>query len=143
MGRLITPLPRVGLTQGDGGINQADSAAERIVKYIPAEVVAFYLAALGIIQTVPDRPESSTKNGAYLAVLIVGVIAAPLYIAVVGRKGQAGKGLLVAWSVPAFLVWAYNLGGMFKVWEVHEPWIGSLLLLFITLVAGLLPIPRE
>jgi len=140
MGRLITPLPRVGLTQGVG--QQADSAAERIVKYIPAEVVAFYLAALGIIQTVPDD-QAAKKNGAYLVALIVGLIAAPLYIAILGRKDQPGKWLMIGWSIPAFLVWAYNLGGMFKVWEIHEPWIGSLLLLTITLVAGLLPIPRK
>jgi hypothetical protein len=112
MGRLITPLLRVGLTQGVG--QQADSAAERIVKYIPAEVVAFYLATLGIIQTVPDE-QAAKKNGAYLVALIVGVIAAPLYIAILGRKDQPGKWLMIGWSIPAFLVWAYNLGGMFKV----------------------------
>ena len=105
-------------------------------------MVAFYLAALGIIQTVPDNQESQ-KNSAYLVVLIIGAIAAPLYIAIVGGKVQPGSWLMAIWSIPAFLIWAYNLGGMFKVWGIHEPWIGSLALLAITLVAGRLPIPRE
>ncbi len=142
MGRLITPVSRVELTQGNGANQQIDSAAERIVKYIPAEVVAFYLAALGIIHTVPNDKEAM-RNRAYLFALIVGVIAAPLYIIVVGKKGQAGKWLMGVWSVPAFLVWAYNLGGMFEVWGIHQHFIGSLLLLTLMLVAGLLPIPRE
>lgn len=80
--------------------------------------------------------QAAKKNGAYLFALITGVIAAPLYSAVVGRKGQPGKTLIVVWSVPPFLVWVYNLGGMFKVWEIYEPWIGSLALLTITLVVG-------
>ena len=105
-------------------------------------MVAFYLAALGIIQTVPDNQESQ-KNSAYLVVLIIGAIAAPLYIAIVGGKVQPGSWLMAIWSIPAFLIWAYNLRGMFKVWGIHEPWIGSLALLAITLVAGRLPIPRE
>src|SRR5437870_2994789 len=53
MGRLITPVPRESLTSG--ARPKTDTSAERILKYIPAEVIAFYIAALGIIDSLPKE----------------------------------------------------------------------------------------
>lgn len=139
MGRLITPVPRESLTTGTPP--KTDTTAERILKYIPAEVVAFYLAALGIIESLPQ--ETKGKEGGYWVILVLGVVGAPLYILKFAEWAKSAF-LHAAWSAFAFLVWAYTLGGAFKlIPDFHQPWIGSLVLLAVTLFAALLPLPKD
>lgn len=139
MGRLITPIPRESLTSGTPP--KTDTPAERILKYIPAEVIAFYLAALGIIDSLPK--ETKGKEAGYWVILALGFVAAPLYILKLAGWAKSAY-LLAAWSAFAFLVWAYSLGGAFKlIPDLHQPWIGSIALLAVTMFAALLPQPQE
>jgi hypothetical protein len=150
MGRLITPVPKKPETGGaaapsvpepTGAQQKTEGSAERILKYIPAEVVAFYVAALGVIDSLPK--ETPGMKSAYWVVLILGLIVAPLYILKLGKWAKTAT-LQAIWSGVAFLVWAYTLGGAFKqIPNFHQPWIGSLLLLAVTLIAALLPLPKE
>jgi hypothetical protein len=159
MGRLITPVPTKP-RQADTPVLEApepkgaaapttpqmtgvqkEPPTERILKYIPAEVVAFYVAVLGVMDSLPeDKPGLKT---AYWVALVLGLILAPLYVLKLGNWKKTVRWQAI-WAAIAFLVWAYTLGGAFKqLSSFHQPWIGSFLLLAVTLVAGLFPPPKE
>jgi hypothetical protein len=141
MGRLITPRSPVALTAGESATTGPDSTSERVLKYIPAEVVAFYVAAIGIVDTVAD--DNKSKSAAYVIIFLVGMGAAPAYVWKLAGVGQP-KRFQMFWAALAFAIWGYTLGGPFKLIDgLHQPWIGSLLLLTVTLVAGLFSVPAQ
>jgi hypothetical protein len=57
-------------------------------------------------------------------------------------RREGPKRLQMILSTVAFVVWAYNLGGVFEVFRVYVPWLGSILLVVFSLVSGTLA-PRR
>lgn len=112
-----------------------DSYYDRLFKYIPADVVAGWIAVKGIIASAPGGP----KENIYWICFIAGVILTFLWT----YKMTTVEGHKPAWiqiivATVAFMVWVVVTGEPFNL----EPYIGSLILVGFTLGTGLI-IPKE
>ena len=112
---------------------EVDDYKARLLKYIPAEVVAVYVSATGIVPTA-----SPSRDRLLWIIFAVCAVATPLYLAR-ATADPVGKPLWlqVILASIAFLVWAYALGGPFQSTPGYEPFIGSLLLILTTFLFGL------
>jgi hypothetical protein len=113
-----------------------DNYLVKLVKYIPAEVVAAYQAGEGII---PSLKYASVIQWIWFGILLV---ASPFWIGIATReRGQPIAWFQTAVAPVAFTVWVFALGGPFKdSFSWYEPGLGSLLLIAVTL---LLPIVEK
>ena len=129
MGRLVEPGPAVVLTADEA---VGDDNATRVAKYIPGEILAGYVAMGAIISSM--TPGSTTMITSW-AVLGLGLVLTPVYLAGISEKSKP-KALHLVLSTIAFAVWSYALGGPFALSGIHNPQIGSILLIAFTLVSG-------
>lgn len=106
----------------------ADTWYERLLKYIPAESVALYLALEGIVRT-PTLPERALQ--VWLAVVLaVCLLFTWLYLRRASEVAPTTTQLLV--SSGALVVYVFALGGFFATLGFWEPWQGTLLLVVST-----------
>jgi hypothetical protein len=142
--QIATVAPAVA-DQGAGAATETDTDdyATRMVKYIPAEVVAFYLAADKLFANVaaPANPTLAdtfvAKNQYYfsLGIFVVALVSTPLYL-----RQQADDGgpwqVQAAVSTIAFAIWSYAVHGELFV-PLYSSSIAALLVLVFTFVSGL------
>ena len=113
-----------------------DNYLARLVTYIPAEIVAAYMTARGIVM-----PATSTERPTGLLIaFILCLIITPLYTywaTVDNSKPKPWYHIVV--SIVAFATWVFALGDYFKyaLGDSYSPKIASLLLLFITMIIPL------
>jgi hypothetical protein len=124
-----------GPAQVLSGGGKPDDYFSRVIKYIPAEIVALYVSAGGIV------PKGHLHEFDILwAIFAACAVATPLYMLKVARdevtKKPIWKQIIVA--TIAFPVWAFALGGPFAHLSWYEPFIGSLVLMFVTFAVGAL-----
>jgi hypothetical protein len=134
MGRLVKP--KIVSSAGratSAGRDEGESYAERVAKYIPAEVVAVYMSLTGILKAVEN--DDSLKLGAAWFVFALGLIATPLYLTRM-RRPQSGEGWQLVLATVSFALWAYTLGGPFETLSFYRPWLGSLAVGIWTFLAG-------
>lgn len=115
------------------GGSKPDDYFSRLLKYIPAEIVALYVSADGVV------PADHPKKFMYLwAIFVFCSIATPVYMFFAARDEVTKKPIPVQIliSTIAFPVWAYALGGPFTSLSSYEPFIGSLLLMAVTFILG-------
>ena len=157
MSRLVripkTPEPELGIAGLEdvlpGGLGHsgqepapADTYVERIAKYIPGEVLAFFI----VINAILNQAVTSGGRGALMAgvpvmtvaqgVLVVCTVLTPLFVWYVREKGDA-------WVVNAFVstlafpFWAYALGAtaFSPYWDGN---LAAILLATFTVVSGLI-----
>ncbi|HEX4632064.1 MAG TPA: hypothetical protein VH188_13985 [Chthoniobacterales bacterium] len=127
--RIITTAPQAT------GSQAVDTYTDKIIKYIPADVVAAWVAASGIIA---GAAATFPKNTALWACFAFGVVVTPLWTL---RQTRA-PGLPPAYkqavvSTFAFIVWVFALGGPFLSLGFYNAIWGSLLLIGFTLIVGL------
>lgn len=138
--RIIERPVSAGTQESVGGRSVArvevagDQFAERIVKYIPAEVVTAYVSlenmfdlkskvistresvAAGISNlgtTAPPDVITANVGRISMLVFVLGVICTPLYIWQQGRASNSPWATHAAVATLAFVVWAYAIGGSF------------------------------
>jgi hypothetical protein len=100
----------------------------KLLKLIPSEIVAAYMVLQGMI------PEDKGKWGSVIVTLVL-LIITPFYL----RKLEKVKETFqIIGSSLTFVVWVYSLGGPFLYWNLHEPWIASIVLVLWTLIIPLL-----
>jgi len=108
-------------------IRPAQRYSERLLKLIPSEIIAAWVAIQGIIP-----PENGPWIMAAAAALLT--LLTPLYL----RRFQQVRGpVQLAASTFSFLVWVYTLGGPFVYWGVYRPWFASLLIVLWTVTIPL------
>lgn len=140
MNRLVEPRPRGAKTRIFSSATR-DSYLERVAKYVPAEIVAAYLAIIGFAVSVP-----SGKLLAMILAFAVCLVATPLYLWRMGR-GSKVKGIHLIISSIAFVVWAFAAGGAGGIFgadglNIYDPSWASIVLVIFTLASGLIE-PRE
>ena len=140
MNRLVEPRPKGSKTRLLGSTT-GDSYLERVAKYVPAEIVAAYLAIIGFAVNV-----SSGKTLAMILAFAVCLVATPLYLWRMG-KGSTVKAVHLIVSSIAFVVWAFAVsgaGGIFGVdgLNIYDPSWASIMLVIFTLGSGLIE-PRS
>jgi hypothetical protein len=119
----------------DAGV---DGYLDRVLKYIPGEVVALWTAVTGVIASAAE-PSSVLL----WIVFAIGVILAAAYtwkIATVPNQPTPVTQIVV--SAFAFIVWVFAIGGPFSAQGWYEPYFGSVALILWTALAGLI-IPKE
>jgi len=109
-------------------IRPAQRYSERLLKLIPSEIIAAWVAVQGMIP-----PESGPWLMSGLALLLLALT--PLYL----RRFQGvRKPMQLLVSSGSFVVWVYTLGGPFAYWGVYRSWFASVLLIMWTVTVPLL-----
>jgi len=134
-------MPRSILTQRDidvaGGVRAAaapapDGYSGRVLKYIPAEVVAVYIAVQGAIGAAGPAGPNGTLLWIAFGVLLV---LTPVYL---WRVTHVTKALQLVISTVSFAVWVFSLGGPFASCAWYQPLYGAVLLPLYTFAAGII-----
>ena len=106
-----------------------DRFNDRVLKYIPAEVITIYLTADGLIRSKSLPPSVSWSA------FVLGLLATVLYL----RYGTGvGKPLQLAVSAAMFVVWSLAIGCPFVYINGYDPVYGAIALPFFTFLAGLI-----
>ena len=111
-------------------IKPVESYRNKLLKLIPSEIVAAYMVVIGII------PDDYEKWGT-LIVSIILLILTPFYLK---KLEKVANNVQVVFCSVSFVVWIYSLGGLggpFMHWNIYQPWIGSVVLIFWTLMVPL------
>ena len=140
MGRRVIP-PSEGYRFRAAG-NQPSEAAvdvykDRLVKYIPADIVAVYVTLSGIVRAAGDQVAQATLQWGVFGVIL---ILTPFYLRrVTSIRGAKTPIKQIVVSTLAFIVWAIALpGGPFSLFSWFRPVYGALLIpLYTFIVAGL------
>lgn len=112
---------------------------EKLIKYIPGELVAAYLAIDGVLR----EAALATPTWMYWVAFSALLILTPLYVIFRPTHNEfadhSARFHALAATV-AFCVWVFALGGPFAItWpEVYRPVFGSLLLIITTLALPVL-----
>jgi hypothetical protein len=118
-----------------------DGYFDRLLKYIPADVVGLWLTGSGLVQSQADN---QTRIGLLWMLFVVGLVFSFFWT----RKQTAEAKKPIAWqqillSCGSFFVWVFAIGGPFAELPLYKPLYGSLLLLIYTSFIPLLPAPPE
>jgi hypothetical protein len=107
----------------------ADGYNDRVLKYIPAEVVTLYLSIDGLVRAKPHSPGLSWGLFAF------GLLATVLYL-----RFSAGvtKPLQIVVSAVAFCVWAITIGSPSTYIPGWDAIYGAIALPVFTFLAGLI-----
>ena len=109
-----------------------DTYFDKVVKYIPADVVAAWVAVTGLVSSASGIPRQRTLWVAFAIGLVLTAWWTWKQATAAGRPPPVTQTII---STGAFAVWVFALGGPFQ----HVPGqqvYGSLLLILYTLVAA-------
>ncbi|MBC7996344.1 MAG: hypothetical protein IAF58_00265 [Leptolyngbya sp.] len=121
-------------------IERDDTYFEKLLKYVPGDIVAAFVAIDGLLR------DQVSKNDIWLdwSIFFALLILAPLYAVYrpstpPPRSLQAKRSFHAVAAVVAFTVWVFALGGPFAAtWpEFYRPMYGTILLIFTTLIIPL------
>ena len=108
--------------------DKADAFTDRLLKYIPTEVVALYVTLDGLSRAAPPNVPKQALLWIVFFVLLVGTW---FYL----RRVQAVKKVeQLIISTLAFAVWVFSLGGPFAAYPWWSPFLGTMLLPLYTFV---------
>lgn len=111
---------------------KADGYLERLLKYIPAEIVAVFILVQGLVEQMDH--DSDPFKPILWGVFLVFAILTPLYL---WRIQKVTKITQLVISLVAFVVWVFALGGPFTTLEWYVPIYGEILLPIFTLVIAI------
>ncbi|MEO0704390.1 MAG: hypothetical protein AAF050_01865 [Cyanobacteria bacterium J06649_5] len=119
---------------------QVDTYFDKVVKYIPADVVAAWTVASGLIAS---AGEQVPKDFLLWIAYVFGIVITALWT---WRQTQA-RGLPIAKTqiviaTVAFAIWVAALGGPFESLPSYQRLYGSLLLIAYTLGVGVMTPPE-
>lgn len=114
---------------------------DRLVKLIPAEVVALYLAGRSAILTDP-KPDPAYWVG-WTIFCLFAVVWVRAWATSGGKPAVGPEWPAVGIAAVSFLVWVYSLGDVFKALGHSQPLLASLLVLAWTFIAPLIYRPKS
>ncbi len=137
MGRRIVTRRLEGI-QGGG---QVDTYFDKVIKYIPADVVAAWTVVSSLIASAGSEfPKATVLWVAYA----FGIAMTGLWtLKQTQDKRKPPAKTQIAVAVIAFAIWVAALGGPFEFWPGYQPLYGSLLLIGYTLAVGLITPPEN
>ena len=118
-----------------------DNYADRVIKYIPSDIVAAWVAILGLLANAVNVPRTATLWVLFVVMVLITAWWTYKNTAVPGKPAATTQILL---STGSFIVWVFALpgGGPFASLGFYEPLYGSLLVIIYSLVVGLV-VPKE
>lgn len=111
-----------------------DDYKTKLIKYIPAEIIAAFITIDGIIRSVAQPPVA-----AYWILFFTLLVLTPLYIWRVTtepNKPPAKEQIFI--STISFFIWVFALGGPFNYLSWYQPLYGALLLPIYTIVVPII-----
>lgn len=129
VGSYEPPMPKKTALGDTPGPNAPDAYTSRLLKYIPAEVVALFLTLDALI-----RSSSKVPIFIYWAVFVFGIVATYFYL---WRVGKVRKQTQLHISAVAFFVWVFAIGGPFTHLNWYDPLYGGLLLPVYTFLVAI------
>jgi len=139
MGRRVRVAPpRAQAAAGVTPPVEFDSYFDKAVKYIPADIVAAWVAVTGLVSSARDVPRQAILWVAFGIGLLLTAWWTWKQAAAPGRRPPVTQAVI---STGAFAVWVFALGGPFQH-VPGQPVYGSLLLILYTLVVALID-PKE
>jgi hypothetical protein len=122
------------MANNNNGMKQNNYLA-KVVAYIPADIVAAYVAASGALEQAKDTVPIDQVLWVVAGALL---LLTPLWILVTARDAHTSHPAFraVAGTV-AFASWVFALGGPFAYLDWYQPVYGTLVLTFTTLLIPL------
>ncbi len=117
-----------------------DGYQDRLLKYIPADVNAAWLALTGIVKSAMTIPQNTVLWILFGILLILTPIWTWKETSKL-NKPPAKTQIVVATG--AFFVWAFALGEPFTSLRFYQPVYGSILLILYTLIVAKIVPPEE
>jgi hypothetical protein len=117
-----------------------DGYFDRLLKYIPSDVVGVWLTGSGLIK---GEVDDGSRVGLLWLLFVAGLVLSFFWT----RKQTHEAGKPIEWrqvllSCGSFLVWVFAIGGPFAELDFYTPILGSIILLIYTAVIPFLPPPR-
>jgi hypothetical protein len=108
----------------------------RLIGYIPSEMVALYLFAIGMAAS--GTQSKHAKFIAYWVIFALVWLLTPVYMRFATKSDSKPplRPQIVLASL-AFPVWVYATGGPFELCSWYYGWIASVVLAFVTVIFGL------
>lgn len=119
--RLYAGAPRTTVVGKPGG--RIDSWLERLVKLVPAEVVAVYLAG---------RPLAEGKAAGIWPLVCLGLVIVIRAFGTMDKRGPQWASVAV--SAVSFVLWVYAMGGHFLTYSLDVNIASLAVLVWTTLV---------
>jgi hypothetical protein len=115
------------------GTAPVDSYAARIVKYVPADIVAAWLALVALLST------GNQHRGLLWAVWAFLLVITPAWTLRMTRmEGKPPAWVQAVVSTVAFAIWVFASGAPFSWLEFYDPVFGGVALILFTLASGLI-----
>lgn len=121
--------------EANTGTGQIDVYFDKLIKYIPTEVVGVWIAITNVIKSASDIP---TNTILWIA-LVICTVGTGLYI--LKQTFEAKKPLAIQQTIIstiAFVVWVFALGEPFNSLDFYRPAYGTLALIFYTFLIPLI-----
>jgi hypothetical protein len=112
-----------------------DGYFDKLLKYIPGDIIAAWIAASGLIAGASDTPQSAVLWVAFLILLVLSFFWTLRLTAMPNKPPAITQSAL---SSVSFLVWVFALGGPFATLSFYRPVYGSLVLILYTVVVPLI-----
>ena len=113
---------------------QIDTYFDKVIKYIPADIVGAWLAVDGLIKAADNNVAANTSWVAF----IIGIIITALWTYKQTQEPKKPPAITqIVISTCAFIVWVYASGGPFVNAKLYNPAYGSMLLILYTLVVAM------
>ncbi len=110
-------------------IKKENPFLSKLLKLIPSEIVAAYLVIIGFI------PEAyGNKKILLIIVTLALLVLIPFYMVKLQNLKRTSQ---IIFTMCSFLIWVYTLGGPFAEFGIYKAFIGSMILVFWTLLIPL------
>ncbi|NTU97539.1 MAG: hypothetical protein HGA62_06980 [Chlorobiaceae bacterium] len=131
------------LAGGETGVQEKlKEYGERVAKYVPAEVLAFYTAAVQLIMTKEGDENTLFRLWAFAVIGVIAWAGTPLYLSMFSSNPKE-RGVNQIMASIAFIIWAYAYpAGLFAELNFHEPVIAGLVLMVFSFVSAFIQ-PKE
>ena len=131
MGRRIVTTQFQGMESSGTSV---DGYFDKVIKYIPSDIVGAWVAVTGLIKSADNVPTSLLLWIAFGVGIILTLLWTLKQTSEPGKKTAKTQILISTFS---FAVWVFALGGPFATLEFYRPLYGSLLLIVYSLGIGL------
>ncbi|MCL2932429.1 MAG: hypothetical protein MGG11_09200 [Trichodesmium sp. MAG_R03] len=127
--------------QSSGNKSDVDNYLDKIMKYIPSEIVGVWITIKTMVEGNDNVPENSILWGIFIFCLFLTFAYIRLLPAGFKRKPTVKQGII---SVGAFMIWAIAIGGKpFISISWYQPIYGSILMVLYTVVIPLIPLEKR
>jgi hypothetical protein len=142
--RLVEAQPRAEAARGAATFRGTQTSVqqrvkdygERVAKFVPAEVLAFYSCSVQLIMTKTGPANGEFRLWAFSIVGVIGWVATPIWLGTFSSDPATRRPNQIMGFI-AFLIWAYAYpAGVFSELGIYDPVVGGLVLLTFTLLSG-------